>query len=102
MATNASSETDKKPNWFTRTFTSKNSSSSSTNHTNSVTNPSFTSFNDLLKRTTTEHHSKQQQQQQSTLEESLVDISVNPESDISSLADKSKGTSNFFHTRSVS
>jgi hypothetical protein len=106
MATNASSETNKKANWFTRTFSSKNSrilgSSSSTDRINSLTNPSFISFSDLLgPRRTTENHSKQQQQQ-STVDESLVDIAVNAESDISSLADKSRGTIDFFRTPPVS
>jgi len=99
MATNASLEADKKSNWFTRIFSSKNSrisgSSSSTNRTNPISNPSFISFSDILS-------SRRATEQQSTLDESLVDISVYSESDISSLADKSKGTIDFFRTPSVS
>jgi len=99
MATSASSsevEADKKENWFTRTF----GSSSSKNRPISITNPSFVSFSDILRpRRPTENHSKQQQ---TTLDESLVDIAVNAGSDISSLADKSRGTIDFFHTPPVS
>jgi len=97
MATSASSEEDKKENWFTRTFRS----SSTKNHTISITNPSFVSFSDILSpRRATENHSKQQQQ--TTIDDSLVDIAVNAGSDISSLADKSRGTIDFFHTPPVS
>jgi hypothetical protein len=104
MATNASSEPDKKPSWFTRTFSSKNSrplgSFSSTDGANSFTNPSFISLSDALRPQQTTDH--QPRQRQLTIDESLVDISVNAESDISSLADKSRGTIDFFHTPPVS
>jgi hypothetical protein len=99
MATSASSEEDKKENWFTRIFRS----SSTKNRTIAITNPSFVSFSDILSpRRATENHSKQQQQQQTTIDDSLVDIAVNAGSDISSLADKSRGTIDFFHTPPVS
>lgn len=107
MATSGSLETENKSSWLMRTFSSKNSrsleSSSSpiTNHTNSFSNHSFTSFSDVLKsKPTTNQQPKQQQQ--SSLEESLVDIAVNAASDTSSLADRSRGTIDFFHTPSVS
>lgn len=99
MATNTSSETNKKSNWFTRIFSSKNSgSSSSIDHANSFSNPSFISLSDVLNRTADQHPS----QRQLTIDESLLDIAVNAQSDVSSLADKSRGTIDFFHTPPVS
>jgi hypothetical protein len=101
MATNTSPEIDNKGNWFTRTFSSRTlGSSSSTNRTNSIVNPGFVSLVDILKpKRTTEHPAKQQL---SSIDESLVNIAVNAESDISSLADRSKGSIDFFHTPPVS
>ncbi|CAM4796698.1 unnamed protein product [Rotaria magnacalcarata] len=100
-ATSSPPETDKEPNWFSRMFSSKNSTSqgsSSTNRVTSIINPSFESFGDMLRfRRSADYHPTQQQ---ATMDESLVDIAVNAESDISSLADKSKGTIDFFHTPS--
>jgi hypothetical protein len=100
-ATSALSEADKKPNWFTRTFSKKTTTfgSSAAHRLTSVSNPGFVSFSDILRpRRTTEHHPKLQ----TIIDPSLVDIAVNAESDISSLADKSRGTIDFFNTPSVS
>ena len=103
MAASSPTEDEKKTNWFNRTFSSKKPPlhrSSSTSRITSVTNPSFISFSDILRpRRPTEHQSKTQQ---STFDQSLVDIAVNAGSDISSLADKSRGTIDFFHTSPVS
>jgi hypothetical protein len=103
MAASTLSEADEQTNWFTRTFSPKKAttlrSPSSTSRLSSVTNPAFVSFSDLLRpRRTTEHPPKQP----STIDETLVDIAVNARSDISSLADKSRGTIDFFHTPPVS
>ena len=96
MAASALPETNKKTNWFTRTFSSKkttNFGSSSTNRLTSIANPGFVSFSDILRlRRPTEHQPKSQQP---TIDQSLVDIAVNAGSDISSLADKSRGTIDF-------
>ena len=64
--------------------------------TSSILNPSFVSLNELLrmKRTT--------EQSPMTIDESLVDISVNAESDISSLVDRSRGTMGTFNSARVS
>jgi hypothetical protein len=105
MSANASSEVDnQKRSWFGRRFSSKESattrSSASTNRPTSITNPSFVSFSDILRpRRTTGHNLRQQH---STIDETLVDIAVNAGSDISSLADKSRGTIDFFYTPPVS
>ncbi|CAF4504795.1 unnamed protein product [Rotaria socialis] len=100
-ATSSPPETDKEPNWFSRMFSSNSSTSqgsSSTNRVTSIINPSFESFGDILRfRRSADYHPRQQQ---ATMDESLVDIAINAESDISSLADKSKGTIDFFHTPS--
>lgn len=105
MTTSASSDVvDTKGNWFTRIFSSKSSrilgSSSTANRTNSVTNPGFISLSDIIKpKRTSELYSKQQQ---STIDEALVDIAANAESDVSSLVDRSRGSVDFFHTPPVS
>jgi hypothetical protein len=93
MATSSSPDTNKKSNWFTRTFSSKNVElSSSMDGANSFTNPSFTPLSEVLGP----------RQRQLTIDESLLDIAVNAKSDVSSLADKSRGTIDFFHTPPVS
>ncbi|CAF0779322.1 unnamed protein product [Rotaria sordida] len=103
MAASKSIETNKETNWFNRVFSSvklktQRSSSPSTNRLTSITNPGFESLGDLLRlRRITEHPPRQQQ---NTIDESLVEIAVNSSTDTSSLADKSKGTIDFFHTPS--
>lgn len=103
MAASTSSEDEKKTNWFSRTFSSQKSTSlrsPSTIRLTSVTNPSFVSFSDILRsRRATDVQPKPQQV---TMDQSLVDIAVNAGSDTSSLADKSKGTIDFFRTPTVS
>jgi len=100
MAASTSSEDENKTNWFSRTFSSKKSRSPSAIRLTSVTNPSFVSFSDILRsRRATDVQPKPQQV---TMDQSLVDIAVNAGSDISSLADKSRGTTDFFRTPTVS
>jgi len=100
MAASTSSEDENKTNWFSRTFSSKKSRSPSAIRLTSVTNPSFVSFSDILRsRKATDVQPKPQQV---TMDQSLVDIAVNAGSDISSLADKSRGTIDFFRTPTVS
>ena len=99
MTTNNSSERDKQDHWFTRIFSFKKKSLFSSNRIISLTNPNFESFGDILRpKRTTEHRLRFQN---TTIDEALVDIAINSENDISSLADKSKGTLDFFHTSSV-
>ncbi|CAF0925786.1 unnamed protein product [Adineta ricciae] len=58
--------------------------------------PSVGRWNDIIRpRRPTEHQSRVPAP---TMDESLVDIAVNASSDVSSLADKSRGTIDFFHT----
>ena len=58
----------------------------------------YTSFTYALTRTI----DQQTSQHQPTIDQSLLDIAVNAGSDVSSLADKSRGTIDFFHTPPVS
>lgn len=100
-SSNTEAETPTKPNLFQRILSPRNSiafGSSPTNRTTSILNPSFVSLKDLLtvKRTT------EQQHQPLTIDESLVDISINAESDISSLADRSRGSVGIFNSSRVS
>ena len=102
MASSTTSENERKSNWFTRVFARHSGpfgSSSSTNRSNSISNPAFESFKDIMtpRRTT-----DQQSRQRSDTDQSLMSIKVNAESDVSSLADKSRGTIDFFHTSPVS
>ncbi|CAF3890831.1 unnamed protein product [Rotaria sp. Silwood2] len=104
MAASNSLETNKEANWINRLFSSVKEtaqrSSASTNRLTSITNPSFESIGDILRiRRTPEHHPRPQP---TSIDDSLVEIAVNAGSDTSSLADKSKGTIDFFHTPSVS
>ncbi|CAF4024315.1 unnamed protein product [Adineta steineri] len=99
MATSASSDDENKANWLTRKLSPKKSTSprsSAINRLSSVTNPSFISISDILRPT--RPTGLQSKPQQSTIDNSLVDIAVNAGTDISSLADKSRGTIDFFHT----
>ncbi|CAF0815385.1 unnamed protein product [Rotaria sp. Silwood1] len=106
MASSNISETNTERNWFNRLFssvkvTTPRSSMSPIHRLTSITNPSFESFGDILRlRRPPEHHLRQQQP--TSIDDSLVDIAVNARTDTSSLADKSKGTIDFFHTPSSS
>ena len=104
MAASPSPEDGSKAtNWFTRKLSSKKSKtsrSSSPIRLTTVTNPNFVSFSDIIRpRRPTEHQSRVPAP---TMDDSLVDIAVNASSDVSSLADKSRGTIDFFHTPPVS
>lgn len=99
MATNRSSDGEAKSSWLMKTFSSKHSrsSASTTDQTTSIINPGFVSFGDIL-----ESNEGTEQPSKRTIDDSIVDIAVNAGSDISSLADKSRGTIDFFHTPPVS
>ncbi|UJR28387.1 hypothetical protein I4U23_009628 [Adineta vaga] len=103
MAASPSPDAETKSSWFSRKLSSKkpktSQSSSSTTRLTTVTNPSFISFSDILRpRRPSVQQSKTDE---SNFDDSLVDIAVNAGSDTSSLADKSKGTKDFFHTPST-
>lgn len=102
MATSRSSDTETKSSWLMKTFSSKSSrpSTSDVDETNSIVNPGFVSFGDILQPNVTTVQSPKQRK--TTMDDPIVDIAVNAGSDISSLADKSKGTIDFFHTPPVS
>lgn len=102
MASSNVSDMNHGGNWFTRIFSSKQGTSQLTSPTNrmtSITNPTFESFGEILRsKRTTEYLTGQKQ---NFIEQSLVDISVNAESDYSNLADKSRGTKHLFNTSQV-
>ena len=104
IESNCSSNIDIEMSRFTRIFSFRKrttqGSPSATNRLISITNPRFESFGDILRsKRTTEYHLRQQPR---TIDEALVDITSSAETDISSLVDKSKGTTEFFHKSSVS
>ena len=102
MATNRSTDGEAKSSWLMKTFSSKRSrlTGSTTDQTTSIINPGFVSFGDILE--SNEVSEQPSRQSKRTIDDSIVDIAVNAGSDISSLADKSRGTIDFFHTPPVS
>lgn len=104
MSASNSLEPNKEENWFTRTFSSKQSASQGSNFTSngftSITNPSFESFGDILRSKRTIENPPRNVQ--NSIDQSIVDIAVNAHSDTSSLADRSKGTTDFFRPSKVS
>lgn len=91
-----------KPNWFTRTLSIKNARAgqpSTISRLTSVSNPGFVSFSEILRpRRPPETQPKPPAD---NIADSLVDIAVNAGSDVSSLVDRSKGTTDFFRDSPV-
>lgn len=103
-AANSIPETDNQRGWFNRLFSVNRSTSeesaSSTNRLTSFVNPTFESFGDILRfRRLAEQHPRPSA---TNIEESLVDIAVSGETDVSYLADKSRGKTDFLHSSTVS